>query len=94
MLLVIQIGLVIWAWMRGWKAWALLPIVFAVVFGFVLGFGVMIANPEMTNEEFNDLTNPITIVSDIIFALILLAMVVKGRQKPAKHTDTSKDQGP
>lgn len=38
MLLIIEIALTVWAWMRGWKGFALLPLAIALPVGFVVGF--------------------------------------------------------
>ena len=37
MLLILEIGLTIWAWKRGWKGWALLPALGAFTGGFIVG---------------------------------------------------------
>ena len=35
--LAVQIGLTVAAWRRGWKGWALVPLVSELLFGFLLG---------------------------------------------------------
>jgi hypothetical protein len=37
MLLILEIALTIWAWKRGWKKWALLPVGIGIGSGFLLG---------------------------------------------------------
>ena len=37
MLLLIQIGLTIWAWTRGWKWWSLIPVAVPFTIGLIVG---------------------------------------------------------
>lgn len=37
MILYVEIALTIWAWKNGYKGWALLPLAFAVLIGYLIG---------------------------------------------------------
>jgi len=54
-MLAIEIGLAIWAWRRGWKAWALLPIGIIFLIGFILGVAKIITLTNLWTMIFFDL---------------------------------------
>ena len=83
-MIIVEVVLTIIAFARGWKFWALLPLPILYGVAFLIGFGVGIVDPGMTDEEFSKF-DPIFIGMDIILILILLVMAVIGRKK---QTDT------
>ena len=81
MLIVLEIGLTIAAWKRGWKGWALLPWVIALVAAFI----VSLVRGAATG-----------VVADVVLVGTLIIMVAKPRQaaeppqdmnQPAAETD-------
>jgi hypothetical protein len=80
MLLVLEIGLTIWAWRRGWKGWALLPPVICFGIGFVSGL-FMDPFVAMTESE-----NPAWILLDVACIGTLIFMVAKSRKKQEQFT--------
>ena len=80
MILFIEIALTISAWRKGWRGWALLPGVMALVLGALLGLAMG------TTATRGDLIVPSLMIDGLaIFALI--GMVVKGPEK--REEDTS-----
>ncbi len=77
---IIEIALTVWAWKRGWKAWALLPI--AITFG--IGMIIGAANP------YGDLSNVIIFDFLCIAALVIMIIKKKGSkvQKVAGSEET------
>lgn len=75
MLLILEIGLTIWAWKRGWKGWALLPLLGAFAGGFITGL--------VMGNSIHSMGSLIgaTIIFDILCIIILIIMVAKPRQK-------------
>src|SRR4030042_6179325 len=73
--LIPEIGLTIWAWNRGWKGWALLPVPLGYAAAFLMGF-IMGA---MGFSE-NDIIAPALILEGLIFA-VLIFMIAKGRKQ-------------
>ena len=70
-MLLIEIGLIAWAWRRGWKGWALLPFGLALVLAFV--GGAAIGDPD-TATGFGAFL-------DIICMIALVIMGAKGRSR-------------
>jgi len=83
MLLILEIGLTIAAWRRGWKSRALLPLAIAVGVGFMAGIFIGIAGGS-TGEAL-----VICTLLDVVCIGVLTGMVVKPRQaeKPLPTTD-------
>ena len=65
MLLIIEIILTIFAWRKGWKWLALLPVGICVAIGFFIGF------------TGGNLDGVVVIVPDLIATLVLILMVIK-----------------
>ena len=82
-LLILEIGLTISAWQRGWKGWALLPGAFALAGGYMLG---MVLGGDSSVDFFS-----VGIIIDILCVIALIIMVSKPRgvhassQTPVKH---------
>lgn len=71
MLAAIEIGLAIWVWRRGWKAWALLPI------GIIFLIGIILVGAEIVT-----LTNLWTMIFfDLCLVAILTFMGIKPQNK-------------
>ena len=70
MLLIIEIILAIVAWKRGWKAWALVPLLFAFMAG--IFFGLMGASPEQSY---------VYVISDLIAIAMLIIMCIIKREE-------------
>lgn len=73
MLILIEIGLTIWAWARGWKAFALMPMVAIVVLGFFTG--ALIAAFNLNQQILNSL-----VLVDWLGIIVLIVMIVKGKE--------------
>lgn len=79
MLLFVEIGLTIWAWCRGWKGWALLPLPIGCIAQFSTGVIVAMATypgPPVWNRG-------LSLWLDMLDALIILAlliMIIVGRK--------------
>ena len=71
---ILQIGLIIWAWKRGWKAWALLPFGGAFSVGFVVGF--MQGFSGVVYEG----CDALYLLADLIALVALVAMIIMGRE--------------
>jgi hypothetical protein len=75
MLLILEIGLAIWAWKRGWKGWALLPIGIGLAGGFLIGF-IMGASGASMGSILG-----VGLVCDILLIITLIVMIAKPRNK-------------
>ena len=73
MLIIVEIALTIWAWWRGWKAWALLPLGIALLIGFLIGF---IMGAAVLEEGWL-----LLLVIDVAAIGALIFMIVKPRRK-------------
>jgi len=73
MLIIVEIALTIWAWRRGWKAWALLPLGIALLIGFLIGF---IMGAAVLEEGWL-----LLLVIDVAAIGALIFMIVKTRRK-------------
>ena len=73
MLIIVEIALTIWAWLRGWKAWALLPLGIALLIGFLIGF---IMGAAVLEEGWL-----LLLVIDVAAIGALIFMIVKPRRK-------------
>jgi hydrogenase/urease accessory protein HupE len=76
MLLILEIGLVIAAWKRGWKGWALMPIVIGFCAGFITG--LVVGDTGGSEEDFF----PIGIIFDVLVIGALVTMISKPRRVP------------
>ncbi len=76
---IIEIGLTIWAWHRGWRGWSLLPMASGLAAAFVIGF--IIGFSGAVDPEYSDLGG--FIIIDIIIISVLIFMLVKPRKKLA-----------
>jgi len=84
--IVIQIGLTLWAWNRGWKAWALLPVGIPFVAGLVWGVYTGINGATVANME------SVLILMDLSSMVILVGMIGKGRN-PVMASSTAVENG-
>ena len=50
-MLLVEIGLTIWAWRRGWKGWSLVPWVAVLLIAFLVGAAVGVSGGEVENVE-------------------------------------------
>lgn len=74
LLLLLEIGLTIAAWKRGWKGWALLPLAIGMSAGFLFGL-VVGATGGSEAELFG-----VGVVLDVVCVITLIIMTVKGRR--------------
>lgn len=72
MLLILEIILTIFAWRKGWKWLALLPVGIGFTLGLIIGFAT-----GVTGGNVNDI-KPLAFVLDIIVFIVLIIMNVKG----------------
>lgn len=72
MLLIAEILLTIFAWRKGWKWLALLPIGICLVLGFLVGFVIG------ASGGYVDDASGMGMVLDLIAIVVLIIMVVKG----------------
>jgi len=72
MLLVAEIILTIFAWKKGWRWWALVPVALALLIGLFMGMGVGASGGDV------DSVRGISIVLDVIAVIALIVMVTKG----------------
>jgi hypothetical protein len=77
MLLIAEIGLTVWAWMRGWKGYALLPVGIALPVGFILGLIVGAGGGGTQSILVYGLA------LDVIVIAVLIFMVAKPRNVAA-----------
>jgi len=69
MILILEIILTIWAWNRGWKAQALIPLAVVFVIGMIIGV-LSGGNPDVIQSA---------ILFDILGTIVLLVMAIKGK---------------
>lgn len=74
MILGLEIGLIITAWRRGWKAWSLLPLGVVVGIGFLIGLAIGASGASAGSVV------AISIALDITCIGILIGMVVRPRK--------------
>ena len=72
MLLIAEIILTIFAWKKGWRWWALVPMEFALLIGLFMGMGVGESGGDV------DSVRGISIVLDVLAVIALIVMVTKG----------------
>jgi len=72
MLLVAEIILTIFAWKKGWRWWALVPVALALLIGLFMGMGVGACGGDV------DSVRGISIVLDVLAIIALIVMVTKG----------------
>lgn len=93
-LLAIQIGLTIAAWKRGWKGWALLPILVGSVIAFLSGYIYGLAvGPGVSEADFSNVMI-IGLIIDFSITGVLIGMVVKGRTRETKNQISANVTGP
>jgi len=85
MLLIAEILLTIFAWRKGWKWYALIPLCATVLIGLLIGVGIG-ASGGTTQDAFG-----IGVVLDIIAVVVLIGMVSKGPKLPENTTETTKN---
>lgn len=82
MILLIEIALTVWAWRRGWKGWALLPVGIALGMGLMIGFACGAAGSNPGDLSF-------LILADFAVIGVLILMVARGRTLfPEKRSST------
>lgn len=72
MLLIAEIILTIFAWRKGWRWWALVPVALALLIGLFMGMGVVASGGDV------DSVRGISIVLDVLAVIALIVMVTKG----------------
>lgn len=82
-MLIIEIILTIFAWRKGWRWLALLPMGIALLIGLLIGFGIGASGGEVTSG------GP-AIVIDIMAVIALIVMVAKGPK--SKETELPKNE--
>jgi hypothetical protein len=71
MLLLIEIILTIFAWRKGWKWLALIPVGICLIMGFFIGIGIAAAGGSVSNAG-------ALVIVDIFAIIALIIMNVKG----------------
>jgi hypothetical protein len=69
MLLIAEIILTYFAWKKGWRWWAILPVALCVVIGLILGIGI-----ASSGGSVNDLPG-VAVILDIVAIIALIVMV-------------------
>lgn len=90
MLFLVEIGLTIAAWMRGWRGWALLPLLVGLASVLFIGFSI-----AAESEDYDSAMTTIVAVGtliDLIVVGILIYMVVKTRNPNKISTKYSDSQ--
>ena len=75
MLLIAEIILTIFAWRKGWRWIALIPLASVLIFGFIIGFGVAASGGDISS------INGLTTMLDIIAVVALILLVVNNPKK-------------
>ena len=70
-MLIIQIGLTIWAWFRGWKAFALIPLIVMFPLGFYLAY-IGVSSQGLVGIDFWGI-------------ILLIIMIIVGKDKKQKE---------
>jgi len=83
-MLIIEIILTVFAWRKGWKWWALLPIAAAFIIGLFLGAGVGASGGDI------EAVTGLGIVLDVIAIIVLIFMVAKA-PKGVEEVKETKD---
>jgi hypothetical protein len=86
-MLFLEIFLTVTAWNRGFKAWALLPLAFAVILGFTIGA----ANPGAVAD--NDIFSLIWIDILAVIALGIMSAVGRNSEERVATEDAHEVQG-
>ena len=73
-MLLLEIGLTGWAWRRGWKGWALLPLIVGVLAGMLLGASVGAAGGSAED------VNGMALILDLACIGTLILMGLRGRE--------------
>jgi len=85
MFLIIEIALTIWAFNRGWRWLALLPLGLMGGLGFLIGIIIGVSGGTADDAQW-------VIVLDIIAVIALIWMIAKPKvEKPIIESDISKD---
>jgi hypothetical protein len=71
-MLIVEIILTVFAWRKGWKAWALLPVGIALAIGLLIGFSVGASGGNAESVR------GIGIFLDIVAIGVLIYMTAKG----------------
>lgn len=71
-MLIIEIILTVFAWRKGWKWLALLPVGIALLIGFIIGFSVGFSGGDVST-----LGNGVIFI-DVMAIIALIIMIVKG----------------
>jgi hypothetical protein len=85
MLLIAEIILTIFAWRKGWRWYALLPLAIAFGIGFFMGIGIGASGGDISTVK------GIGIIFDILAVIVLIVMCVKG-PKSKELSETPKTE--
>jgi hypothetical protein len=80
MLLIVEIVLTVFAWRKGWKAWALLPLGIVMCIGFFVG--IMIGAGSITN----DVLLPLSLLFDGTATVVLIILAIHAPASALKKT--------
>ena len=87
MVLIIEIALTMAAWRKGWKGWALFPIISDFVVGFILGM----ASSDSVNGFGEYLW--IAICWELVMLVVLIIMAVKNPNEIKKDRPPAEELG-
>ena len=85
--LIVEIGLTIWAWKRGWGWRALLPVIIVLPIAFLLGFSAE------TEEEFESMFGLLLFLDLAVIVSLILMVIFKREPKQTSHENTMYQPG-
>ena len=85
MLWILEIGLTVWAWKRGWRGWALLPLTIGLGASFLSGFYIGFSGGSEENLE-NMMGLFLLMDVAVIVSLVLMVIFKRGRKVVVKDS--------
>lgn len=88
MLLILEVILTIFAWRKGWKWLALLPVGIVLILGLLIGFSIGISGGDVAP------TTGIALFLDISTIIVLIIMIIKPKTlvKKEKEDDLKNEE--
>ena len=86
MLLILEIALTVFAWKRGWKGWALLPIGIALFCGFLFGLAMGGSADPLESIDSIGILMDIACVGSLIGMIAKPRLAVAPKKEPEQKT--------